>query len=140
MTSQQYPEPTVGGLVFNQEGKLLLIRSHKWHDRYTVPGGHIELGETLKEALKREIKEETNLEIFDIKFIDYQEFIYDKQFWKDRHFIFFDFAARTKSTKVKLNHEAQDYIWITLDKVFELELDDFTKRAIERYLKKFGRD
>ena len=61
--SQQYPEPTVGALIFNLEGKLFLMRSHKWRGQYAVPGGHIELGETMEQALRREVKEETNLDL-----------------------------------------------------------------------------
>ena len=63
---QQYPEPTVGALIFNQADKILLIKSHKWHNQYVVPGGHIELGETMEDALRREIEEETGLSIHDI--------------------------------------------------------------------------
>ncbi len=57
--SQVYPEPTVGALIVNKEGKILLTKSHKWFDKYTLPGGHIEVGETMKEAIIREVKEET---------------------------------------------------------------------------------
>ena len=65
MAKQQFPEPTVGALIFNPEGKLLLMRSHKWRDKYVVPGGHIELGEHIEDALKREVKEETGLDVTD---------------------------------------------------------------------------
>lgn len=68
MPEQRFPEPTVGALIFNAEGKLFLMKSHKWHDEYVIPGGHIELGETAEEALRREIKEETALDIYDIEF------------------------------------------------------------------------
>jgi hypothetical protein len=49
--SQVFPEPTVGALIVNKEGKILLTKSHKWFDKYTLPGGHIEVGETMKEAV-----------------------------------------------------------------------------------------
>ena len=136
MIEKHFPEPTVGGLIFNPEGKLFLMRSHKWKDNYTMPGGHIEMGERIEEALIREIKEETNLDIYDIEFILHQEFIYDDAFWKKKHFIFFDFACKTGSTNVILNHEAQDYVWVGLDEAFELPMDQYTKRAIEGYVKK----
>ena len=134
---QKFPEPTVGGLIFNPEGKLFLMRSHKWHDSYTVPGGHIELGETMKDALIREVKVETNLDIYDIKLITHQEFIFDDEFWKKRHFIFFDFAAKTDSDDVILNYEAQYHVWVSLEEAFKLNLDKYTKHAIEKYIEKF---
>ena len=56
---KQFPEPTVGALVFNPEGKILLIKSYKWTGKYVISGGHIELGESIEQALKREVKEET---------------------------------------------------------------------------------
>jgi nucleoside triphosphatase len=138
MLESKYPEPTVGGLIFDPEGRLLLIRSHKWKDQYSVPGGHIELGERIEDALQREIKEETGLDIFDLKFIAFQEFIYDDAFWKKKHFIFFDYYCKTRMSEVTLNEEAQDYIWAELDTLFELPLEPYTKIAIERYLEKFS--
>ena len=132
-----YPEPTVGGLIFNQDGKLFLMRSHKWKNLYTVPGGHIELGESIEDTLNREIKEETGLDIYDIKFLLFQEFIFDDEFWKKKHFIFFDYVCKTDSTKVILNDEAQDYVWMSIDKVFEVPIDKYTKNAIEHYIEKF---
>ena len=135
MTSQQFPEPTVGALIFNTENKIFLMRSHKWHNRYTIPGGHLELGETMIEALKREVREETNLDIYDPEFICWQEFIFDDQFLKRKHFIFFDFACKTDSKDVVLNSEGQEYVWTILDNALSLDLDSYTRKTIEEYLK-----
>ena len=134
MTTQKYPEPTVGALIFNAEGKLLLVQTHKWRDRYTIPGGHIELGERIEDALRREVKEETNLDIRDVKFLCYQNFIYDDAFWKKRHFVFLDFTCRSDSVDVVLNDEAQTYIWATLGEAINLPIDQYTKYAINEYL------
>jgi len=75
----------------------------------------------------------TNLDIHDIEFVCFQEFIHDERFWQDRHFIFFDYACRTDSTDVVLNHEAQDYTWVDLDRTLELPVDPYTAVVIERY-------
>ncbi len=131
MSDSGYPEPTAGALIQDPEGRILLLKSHKFKDRYTIPGGHIELGETAEEALRREIREETGLEIYDVEFLLYQDFVFDDSFWKKKHFIFLDFACRTDCTEVELNEEAQDYIWSTPEDALTLPIDRYTARAIE---------
>ena len=134
MANQAFPEPTVGALIFDPAGRLFLMRSHKWHGAYVIPGGHVELGERIEDALRREILEETGLRIRDIKFLCIQEFINDPAFWKRRHFIFFDYACKTDSTEVVLNSEGQDHVWVTLEEAERLQVDSYTRNAIRRYL------
>jgi nucleoside triphosphatase len=134
MADQIFPEPTVGVFIFNQEGEMLLLKSHKWPDKYVVPGGHVELGERLEEAAIREAKEETGLDIYDLKFVIFQQFIYDPAFWRQRHFIFFDYACKTDSLKVELNDEAEDYVWVGLDAALHLPLDSYTRTSIEKII------
>jgi len=134
MVRKKYPEPTVGALIFNQKGKIFLMKSYKWRNKYVMPGGHIELGESISQALKREIKEETNLEIFDVKFLCLHEFIFDKAFFKKRHFLFLDFVCKTNSSEVKLNSEGQEYVWVSPRKALELPVEPYTKRTIKKYL------
>jgi nucleoside triphosphatase len=136
MSEQQYPEPTVGALIFNCEGKVFLMRSHKWRHKWVLPGGHVELGERMEEALRREVKEETNLDIRDIELICFQEFIYDERFWKPRHFIFFDYACKTDSTEVRLNDEAQEYAWVTLKEALKMAVERYTAIVINEYLRR----
>ncbi len=87
-------------------------------------------------ALKREIREETGLSIYDIQFISYQEFIFDSVYWKKRHFIFFDFSCRTDQTQVILNDEGQDYRWISLADYTKLPIEPYTLKAIQDFLSK----
>lgn len=136
MSEQHYPEPTVGIFIFNPQGQLLLLESHKWPGKYVVPGGHVELGERLEQAALREAKEETGLDVYDLEFINFQQFIYDPAFWKPRHFIFFDFVARTESAEVVLNEEAQAYIWVNPREALELQLDSYTRTSIETWLER----
>lgn len=139
MAEQSFPEPTVGVFVFNPSGELLLLKSHKWPDQYVVPGGHVELGERMEDAVIRETKEETGLDVFDLEFIIFQEFIYDPSFWKPRHFIFFDYACKTNFTDVQLNEEAESYVWVTLDEAIKLPLDSYTRVCIEKLIASHNR-
>lgn len=135
MAEQLFPEPTVRILIFNPRGELLLTKSHKWNGKYVIPGGHIELGESAIEAAQREIREETNLEIRDLEFLSWQEFIYDEQFWKPRHFVFLNFTAKMDGGDIVLNDEAEEFIWINPQKALkELEIDSYTTASIRNYL------
>jgi nucleoside triphosphatase len=123
-------------LILNPRGKVFVMRSHKWRDKYVIPGGHIELGERMEDALRREIEEETGLAIFDIEYLCFQEFVYDDAFWKQRHFIFFDYVCRTRSTQVTLNDEAQEYTWVSLEEALTYPIEPYTRHTIEVYLKR----
>lgn len=136
MAEQVYPEPTTGALIFSPDGKLFLMKSPKWKDKYVIPGGHVELGEKLSDCLKREIKEETNLDIYDIDFICFQEFIFDDAFWKKKHFVLFTFACKTKSTDdIKLNEEGIGHVWVMPTEALCLPIDPYTRRSIQEYLR-----
>jgi len=134
MGEQQFPEPTVGAMILDREGKVFLMQSHKWRGKWVLPGGHIELGERMEDALRREVKEETNLDIRDIEFICFQEFIYDDRFWRPRHFIFFDYACQTDSTDVKLSDEAEEFTWVTLEEALRMPVEYYTAVVIREYL------
>lgn len=135
--SQVFPEPTVGALIVNNEGKILLAKSHKWFDKYTLPGGHIEVGEPMKEAVAREAKEETGLDVDVKEMLLTQEAIFSEEFWKRKHFIFFDFLCRSKDQQVKLDgRELQEYVWEYPGAAFRLNLDSFTKKTLEKYLQR----
>src|SRR5512136_2566232 len=138
MSQQTYPEPTTGVFIFNHDGELLLLQSHKWPGKYVVPGGHVELGERIEDAALREAKEETGLVVHDLRFICWQEFIYDPAFWKRKHFIFFDYSCQADTMDVRLNDEAEAYIWIDPRKALELPIDTFTRVSLQKYLDSRG--
>ncbi|HQV63007.1 MAG TPA: NUDIX domain-containing protein [Anaerolineales bacterium] len=135
MPDQIFPEPTVGVFIFNKAGEMLLLKSHKFPGKYVVPGGHVELGERIEDAAVREAKEETGLDIYDLKFINFQQFIYDPSFWKKRHFIFFDYACKTDSLTVELNDEAEEHVWVKLEAALHLPLDSYTRTSVEKIIK-----
>ena len=136
MSKQKYPEPTVGALIVNPKGEIFLMNSHKWRGQYCIPGGHIEVGETIEQAVRRETKEETGLDIYEIEFLCFQEFILDESFWEKRHFIFFDHVCRTDSVEVTLNDEAQSYVWVPVQEALALPVEPYTVNVIDAYIEK----
>ena len=128
----KYPELTVSAVIFNPENEVLLCKSHKWDDKYVIPGGHVEYGEKLEDALRREILEETGLEIKGIKPLGIKECFYNNGFYKDRHFLFMDYLCKTDSTEVTLNDEAEDYVWVKLSNLHLYELGGFTGSLLDK--------
>lgn len=133
---QNYPEATVGALIVNGEGEILLVRSYKWGSKYTVPGGHIELGERSETAVKREVKEEVGLEVEPVRLLLVQEAIYPADYIKHEHYIFLDYLCRASSSEVKLDEkEIQEYLWTTPSDALQLDLESFTRNLVEAYLR-----
>jgi nucleoside triphosphatase len=132
---QAYPEPTVGALILNRRGEALLVRSHKWGSKLTIPGGHVEVGEGLVDALRREVKEEVGLEIFDIKFLTVQEAIFSSEFWKKKHFIFFDYVCRCRGERVRVDgDEIQSFRWLDPREAMKMKLDTYTRNMVKTFL------
>ena len=122
------PVVTVGGLIFNDAGEVLMVRTHKWSNLWGIPGGKTKWGETSEDALRRELKEETNLDITDITFVLVQDCIHSKEFYRDAHFVLLNYTCRVRgATDVKLNHEAQEFRWVTLAAAEQLPLNQPTK-------------
>ena len=135
---KKYPESVVGVLIFNQEGKIFLMSSPKWRGDFGLPGGHIELGETFEQTAKREVKEETNLEIFDVQFLMVQECIFSEEFYKKKHFVFLDYIAKAEDTNVILDgREGTEYVWVTVDEALKLPLNPYTRNTVLEYKKRY---
>jgi len=132
---QKFPEATVGALVVNPKGEVLIVRSSKWADKHTVPGGHIELGELAEDAIRREVKEETGLDVDVVELLLVQQAIYPKFYRKHEHFVFMDYLCRTRDLTVRLDgRELQDYTWVNPRDALELDLEEYTRNFVVAYL------
>lgn len=72
---KKYPKIAIGAIIVNKEGKIFLMKGKKFENKYIPPGGHIEWGEKMEDALKREVKEETGLDIYDFSLLNNYEFV-----------------------------------------------------------------
>ena len=123
------PLATVGALIFNARREVLMIRTHKWSGLWGIPGGKIKRGEPALAALRRELKEETGLNIKDIKFVLVQDCISSKEFYRDAHFVLLNYTCRcvAKNPRVVLNEEAREFQWLKLAAAAKLKLNKPTK-------------
>lgn len=128
---EYYPIPTVGAIIYNKQGKILMIRTHKWSNLWGMPGGKIKANETALDAIHREIREETSLKIHDVKFAMLQDCIRPDEFYRPAHFLLLCYLALTDSAKVKLNEEADEFKWLTIEQAFKLPLNKPTKKLLE---------
>ncbi|HXD45523.1 MAG TPA: NUDIX hydrolase [Pseudolabrys sp.] len=98
-----------------RDGKVLVVRRARQPALgvYTLPGGVVEAGETLHEAVRREVREETALEIAPVTLAGHREVIgRDADGRAKRHFVILCFAARWVSGEPKLNDELDEARWI----------------------------
>ena len=128
-----YPLVTVGALIVGPSGRLLLIRTHKWRDRWGVPGGKVDLGETLLAAVHREVREETGLSLTDVVWAPTHEAVDHPQFHRPAHFVLLNFVARAASEDVTLNDEAQAHAWVTPEEALAMDLNAPTLALVEHY-------
>ncbi len=129
-----HPISTVGALILNDRNECLMVRTRKWSDKWGIPGGKIRRGETAIDALVREIREETQLELHDIKFVMVQDCVNSTEFYRKAHFVLLNYVARAGSTNVRLNDEAQEFRWTDLKAVFSLDLNQPTQILLKEYL------
>ncbi|MBL7169852.1 MAG: NUDIX domain-containing protein [Candidatus Aenigmarchaeota archaeon] len=132
---EKKPSLVVAGLIINQEGKVLLCRSRKWNNLWIVPGGHIEYGESIEDAIKREIKEEVGLDIELKKVLFVQELIEPKDYIKKKHLISLECVCSTKDNNVEIDDdEIQDHKWIEPEDALKEKTDPYTHEFIKKYL------
>lgn len=106
------------------EGRVLIVRRARppAHGLYTLPGGGVEAGETLHEALQREVLEETGLAVEPVALAGYREAIVrDADRRVSRHFVILPFAARLAGGTLSLNEELSEAKWMTQTEIAGLK-------------------
>jgi len=108
------PYLAVSAAIF-RDGRVLIVRRARppAHGLYTLPGGGVELGETLEQAVIREVREETALDIEPIELVGFRQAIArDDAGRVERHFVILPFAARWIAGEVSLNEELAEARWL----------------------------
>jgi 8-oxo-dGTP diphosphatase len=115
--SRSYPTRpylAVSAAIF-RAGRVLIVRRGvpPMQGIYTLPGGGVELGETLEQAVMREVREETGLAIEPLSLAGYRQVIArDSEGKIERHFVILPFAARYLAGEISLNAELAEAKWL----------------------------
>ena len=132
--NQPLPPPrplcTVGALVVNPNAEVLIVRTTKWRGTWGVPGGKLDWGESLEEALLREFREEVALDLQQVRFALLQEAILDSQFHVPAHFVLVNYYAFSASTQVVPNEEIVEWVWLPPEQALSFPLNNFTERLV----------
>jgi len=108
------PYLAVSAAIFHA-GRVLIVRrgTPPMQGVYTLPGGGVEFGETLEQAIVREVREETGLAIEPIALAGYRQVIARDAAGKiERHFVILPFAARYLAGEIALNAELVEAAWL----------------------------
>lgn len=130
------PVVTVGALIRHPDIEaVLVVRTHKWSGLWGIPGGKVKPGERCIDALTRELKEETNLDVDEIGFVLVQDCISSQEFYRDAHFVLLNYTCRAMPPlDVQLNEEAQEYRWVQPGEALRMKLNQPTRVLIEATL------
>lgn len=123
------PVVGVGGVVV-RDGRVLLIRRGKepLYGRWVVPGGTVELGETLEEALVRELEEETCLRVEPVEVLTVFDRIQREGGRVVYHYVIVDFLCRWRSGEATAASDALEVAWASGE---ELAGYDLPSKALE---------
>ena len=107
MRTTGLPEPMVSAYILDDEGRLLLAKPLKGSPhRLSVPSGHVELGESAIEALKRTVYESTGMRIKATRLLAVHEDIFPEGYRGKRHFILLEFLCRPSGGHMRLSGKA----------------------------------
>ena len=112
----------VGAIVEDDEGRILLVK-HKpekggfWQGKWICPGGKLELGETIGDGIKREVKEETGLEVELVKPLPAFDRIVKSTDWIDLHVVYIDYVAKVAGGELKADSDVGEALWVEKDEL-----------------------
>jgi len=142
--NREYPaRPIVGaGACILKDGKLLLVRrgAQPGQGRWSIPGGLVELGEKVQDAMVRETKEEVGLDVEAVKLVDaFDSVTLDEQGKIQYHFVVVNFLARIVGGSVQTASDILEAKWVNLEEVEKYNLTNSFRAFFEKHKNELGR-
>jgi nucleoside triphosphatase len=125
------------GVIQNADDEFLICRKPVnrgvFPGQWALPGGGIEPGERMDDALRREIREEVGIEVTDIQPLFFRDGIYPKLLpdgsRKNIYMIFLIFTCRADSMDVVVGDEFEAYAWVKSEDLANYDMNEETKRT-----------
>ena len=137
---REYPEAPIAGVaatIFSGDSVLLVRRGNEpAKGKWGLPGGVIELGETVEEAVVREVKEETGIDVRPIRLITALDSIVRDDEGRIRfHYVIFEYLCEATGGALNASSDVQDARWFTFNSIDAIDILPWTRRFIERVKK-----
>jgi len=136
---RDYPErPIIGvGAVIVSGGRVLLVRrdTEPLRGEWSVPGGMLELGEKLREGVKREVFEETGLQVDPGEVLEVFDSIFTDAAGRTQyHYVLIDYLCRPLSGEARAGSDVSDVRWVTLDALPAMGLRESIEQVVRKAL------
>ena len=140
--SGPFPGPVVGiaGVVIHN-GSLLLIQrgSNPGYGMWSIPGGKLEFGESLRHGVEREIREECGIDVVAGDVLGVFDLIeHDDDGSIAFHYVLIDLEARYRGGEIRAGSDASDVRWVPLREVHLLPLSHRLSEFVETLIERFG--
>jgi 8-oxo-dGTP diphosphatase len=135
--SRDYPDrPIVGvGAIILREAKVLLVRraAEPLRGQWSLPGGMLELGETLRQGVEREVLEETGLIVEAKEVLDVFDSIFpDGQGKAQFHYVLIDFRCELRGGNLRAAGDVTEAVWVGVNDLEKVGLTENAKAVIHK--------
>jgi len=129
-TGLRHPVPAVAAIILRDDEILLVKRgADPAVGKWSIPGGSVEIGETLRDALKREVLEETDLEIEPGRLAGVSDLVVEREGCIQWHYVLINFFATIVSGKPAAGSDSSDIRWVKLSDIKDYQV---TRSLLER--------
>ncbi|MFH0822731.1 MAG: NUDIX hydrolase [Pseudomonadota bacterium] len=136
------PVPLVGvGALIVRDGAIVLVRRGKppAMGEWSIPGGLVHLGETLADAVIRESKEETGLEVEPVMLVEVLERIFHDQIGRIQyHYVLADYLCRVRGGVLQHGSDVTDAVWAERPRLSDYGLAQVTRKVVDKAFDKLS--
>jgi ADP-ribose pyrophosphatase YjhB (NUDIX family) len=138
---RDYPDrPLVGvGAVIVQDGRAVIVErsTEPLKGQWSIPGGALELGESLRQCAAREALEETGLQVEAVDVLDVFDSIYPDPDGRARyHYVLIDFFCRIIGGELRAGGDAAQARWITREELADFPIAETARKVIRKALER----